>query len=205
QLLQLRKLLSGVARMSRRLPQGGWEPRFGRQRVAEMLVGSRSEKVLSAGLDQLSTYGLLAREGLKWVRDLLEESIRCGLLSVSSGEHPMVTLTELGEAVMMGRKQVRMAWPEEITKPSKASEKRFTLESDSVDEDLLKRLRRKRLHLCQARPGLKPYQIFPNKTLEALAAARPKTVEEAMALPGIGPDKARKYLPAFLRVINGSN
>ncbi|MDV7397412.1 RQC domain-containing protein, partial [Arthrospira platensis SPKY1] len=94
QLLQLRKLLSGVARMSRRLPQGGWEPRFGRQRVAEMLVGSRSEKVLSAGLDQLSTYGLLAREGLKWVRDLLEESIRCGLLSVSSGEHPMVTLTE---------------------------------------------------------------------------------------------------------------
>lgn len=201
-LLQLRKLLSGVARMSRRLPQGGWEPRFGRQRVAEMLVGSRSEKVLSAGLDQLSTYGLLEQEGLRWVRDLLEESIRCGLVSVSSGEHPMVTLTDLGEAVMMGRKQVKMAWPAATGKSPRQPEKHFALEPQSVDSDLLTRLRRKRLQLCQARPGLKPYQIFPNKTLEALAAAKPKTVEQAMELPGIGPEKARKYLPAFLRVIH---
>ncbi|MCD8483875.1 MAG: HRDC domain-containing protein [Verrucomicrobia bacterium] len=206
ELVQLRKLLSGVARMSRRLSHGGWEPRFGRQRIAEMLVGSRNEKVLSAGLDQLSTYGLLEKEGMRWVRDLLEECIRCGLLCVSSGEHPMVTLTDSGEAVMMGRKQVPMAWPDLHRKvAAKVVPRPFSLEAGgvSVDDELLKKLRRKRMQLCQVRPGLKPYQIFPNKTLEALAAARPKTVEQALLLPGIGPEKARKYLPAFLRIING--
>ena len=56
--LIVRKALSGVARMSTR---GGedWEPRFGRGRIVQTLVGSRSREIIQARLDQLSTYGLL--------------------------------------------------------------------------------------------------------------------------------------------------
>jgi ATP-dependent DNA helicase RecQ len=199
QQLILRKVLSGVARMSWK-NGNNWEARYGRHRIAEMLVGSKSEKVLSAGLDQLSTYGLLRQQGARQVRELMEECIRVGLMCVTTGEHPMVTLTAMGEEVMLDRIRVPMIWPEE-----KSAAAAFTL-SVSPDDNLLRKLRRKRQELAKARGAEVPlYTIFPNKTLEALASLKPKTVEEAMHLPGIGPEKARKILPAFIRIICGED
>jgi ATP-dependent DNA helicase RecQ len=51
----VRKVLSGVARMSRRTT-AGWEPRFGRGRIVQMLAGSKSQEIIGGGLDKLSTY-----------------------------------------------------------------------------------------------------------------------------------------------------
>ncbi|HEY1120293.1 MAG TPA: ATP-dependent DNA helicase RecQ, partial [Haloferula sp.] len=55
--LIVRKALSGVARMSRKSAHG-WEGKFGRGKIVQMLCGSRSQEILSSGLDQLSTYGI---------------------------------------------------------------------------------------------------------------------------------------------------
>src|ERR1044072_383686 len=56
--LIVRKALSGVARMSTR---GGedWEPRFGRGRIVQTTVGSRSREIIQARLDHLSPYRML--------------------------------------------------------------------------------------------------------------------------------------------------
>ena len=50
--LIVRKTLSGVARMSARI-DGEWQPRFGRGRIVQTLVGSRSQEILNAQLDRL--------------------------------------------------------------------------------------------------------------------------------------------------------
>ncbi len=52
--LIVKKALSGVARMSRRTADG-WEGKFGRGRIVQMLAGSRSQEILNAQLDQLTT------------------------------------------------------------------------------------------------------------------------------------------------------
>ncbi|MCX6866119.1 MAG: RecQ family ATP-dependent DNA helicase [Verrucomicrobia bacterium] len=49
--LIVRKALSGVARMSRRT-KGGWEARFGRGRIVQMLAGSKSQEIVSGRLGQ---------------------------------------------------------------------------------------------------------------------------------------------------------
>ena len=51
------------------------------------------------------------------------------------------------------------------------------------------------------REDVAPYVIFSNKSLEALCRYRPSTVEEGLAVPGIGEAKAQRYLPPFLKVL----
>src|SRR5207249_7036245 len=98
----IQKALSCVARMN---------GRFGRGRVAQALVGSRSKQVLDAGLDRLSTYGLLAACGEDYVSSLLNELVKAKCIEVSSGEYPTVSLTELGGEVMRKEKAIALRLP----------------------------------------------------------------------------------------------
>ena len=53
----------------------------------------------------------------------------------------------------------------------------------------------------RGRERVPPYVVFGNKTLEGLVRYRPRTVEDAMQVPGVGMAKAQRYLPQFLRLI----
>jgi ATP-dependent DNA helicase RecQ len=68
------------------------------------------------------------------------------------------------------------------------------------DEALLEELRAKRLEIAKER-GIPAFQIFSNRTLEALARLRPTSEDEALQVPGIGPAKAAKEFPAFSEII----
>ena len=125
----VRVALSGVARASRR-EEGTYVPRFGRQRIIEMLVGSESEALARAGLDQLSTYGLLREMGGDEVRRLLDALESAGLLRTArDGEYPLLAITSEGEAVMKGRPVPWLDWrpgeqaPRPRRKPSTAAAK----------------------------------------------------------------------------------
>src|SRR5438552_354629 len=109
--LIVRKVLSGVARMS--LRQGDeWRPRFGRGRIVQTLVGSRSREIIEARLDQLSTYGLLKAEGVAYLNQLLRELQENGMLVSSGGDYPMITLTARGEEIMKGAVDYTLRWPQ---------------------------------------------------------------------------------------------
>ncbi len=49
--------------------------------------------------------------------------------------------------------------------------------------------------------GLPPYLVYPDRTLEALASAKPQTFEELLEVKGIGPAKAKKFGAATLEII----
>ena len=111
--LIVRKALSGVARMSWRGGPEGWRPRWGKTRIMQMLLGSRDARLLNAGLDRLSTYGLLKAHGETYVRSLFREMERAGLLiSVRKDAFkPLLTLTPFGETVMRDEAPFKMLWP----------------------------------------------------------------------------------------------
>ena len=69
-----------------------------------------------------------------------------------------------------------------------------------ADVELFERLRALRLRLAQE-AAVPPYVIFHDATLAAMAAARPVTEEELLALPGIGEKKLATYGKAFLEEI----
>ncbi|WP_193211044.1 RecQ family ATP-dependent DNA helicase [Luteolibacter marinus] len=193
--LTVRKALSGIARMSRRTA-GGWEGKFGRGKIVQMLCGSRSQEILSSGLDQLTTYGLLKTQGTGYVNSLMRAMGEVGLLRVESGEYPLLTLTEKGDKVMRGKGKYRLAWPSATGNAGIVE----GLQDQGFDGGVYAALRDLRANLAQ-REQVPPYVIFSNKTLEALARYRPATIAEGLAVPGIGEAKAQRYLPAFLEVL----
>lgn len=107
----VRKALSGVARMSHG-GRGQWTGRFGIGRVLQTLQASRSQEIIQAKLDLLSTYGLLSEVPGGYLRQLFDELKKMGYIEVSEGEYPLVTLTKRGDEVMFDGALTRLHWPE---------------------------------------------------------------------------------------------
>jgi ATP-dependent DNA helicase RecQ len=206
--LIVRKALSGVARMSAKIG-GEWQPRFGRGRIVQALVGSRSQEIIQARLDQLSTHGLLKSEGVAYLNQLLRELQEAGMLVSSGGQYPMVTLTTSGDEVMKGRDDYELRWPQRSSSEKSATRRTKTREASleamlPVDAAILERLRKLRLDLAREHGNVPAYIIFPDETLRAFARLKPASVEAGRQIRGVGEVKARKYLPAFIEEIRTS-
>jgi ATP-dependent DNA helicase RecQ len=200
ELLQVRIALSGVGRLS---------GRFGVERVAQVLVGGQGKEVLGRGLDRIPTYGKLSALPLDYVKDLLGVLADAGLIERQGieGGRPgafVLALTPEGRAVAKGevrpeldlpvrgvsrRRAARAAAPP-ITAPDPAD----------VDPELLSRLKGWRTDEARRR-SVPPYVIFHDRTLAAIAAARPAVADELARVKGVGPAKLAAYGEELLRLI----
>lgn len=190
--LIVRKALSGVARMSERLGKT-WQPRFGRGKIILMLTGSQSQEILNASLNRLSTYGILKEEGAAFLNELFPALTEVGYLqTIRKGDYPLLTLTERGHEVMMGKRSIRMVWPSR--KAAKVGDE------GPFDSRIYSRLADLRTKICK-QEGCPPYMVLSNRALEGLARQMPKTISEALDVPGIGPGKANQYGEQFLSII----
>jgi ATP-dependent DNA helicase RecQ len=110
--LTVRKILACAARM------GG---RFGKGMLASALRGSRSAKLSQAGLDQLSTYGILSGMTQDEILLYVDALVAAGCLHVTGGAYPMVSLTPEGGEVMRERATVPLRLPPLYTGPAYAA------------------------------------------------------------------------------------
>lgn len=199
--LVVRKVLSGVARMSRRTSKG-WEGIFGRGRIVQMLTGSKSQEIMRVRLHELSTYGILKGKGTAYLNELFHSLHAAGLLVTQRGEYPLVTLTSKGEQAMKGEIEYSLVWPEtlrESTAKSSGAGAEAEGELPSLDPVLYARLKDLRTSLAKEH-RLPLYGVFSNKTLEDLARIRPTSEEEAMGIKGVGAVKAERFLAPFLEL-----
>ena len=202
EVLAVRKALSGVARMSKK--EGGkWEGKFGRGKIVQMLMGSKSQEILKVKLDQLSTYGILAESGTAYLNELFKYMHDGGLIYTQKGEYPLITLTPLGEKVMLGKAQPQIVWPK--TKKDESPLKKgvdVELQEMGFDPRLYAKLKDKRASIAKQQ-GVPPYVVFSNKTLEYFTRLKPQSIEAGMRIKGVGEAKAAQYLEHFIRVIQG--
>ena len=99
ELLRVRKILACAKRM---------KGRFGKRVLAATLRGSASRVVLNAHLNELSTYGLLKDMPQDLILVFIEALVSAGCLSVTKGQYPTVSITELGNRVMLEKEQVEL-------------------------------------------------------------------------------------------------
>ncbi len=202
----LRQALSGIARMSTKRANGSWEGRFGKGRIIQMLVGSKSKEIVDAGLDQLSTYGLLKSVGTQTLHPLFVEMEKLGLIETSSGEFPIVSLTTRGGQAMRDASGLRLRWPSmhgAVSKPAKsktAMNEELAAKELGFDDGLFEKLKRHRTAVAEAE-SVPPYVIFSNQTLEFMTRLKPKSIEDGLKVRGVGEKKAREYLPDFIQII----
>ncbi|MDX9980477.1 MAG: ATP-dependent DNA helicase RecQ [Lentisphaeria bacterium] len=180
--------------------------RVGQGKIAMLLAGSTAEAIVGTRLAEHPEYGSLIRLEQTEIRRLMRSLTATGCLeAVGSQEYPCVGLTPLGEQVLAGKQTVTLDFhtePPPTRAPARVPRSRpAPVREDEEDgDDLYDRLRELRKELAE-KQGVPAFRIFPNSVLEALADQRPVTVEEALAINGIGPSKARTVVPEFLAEI----
>ena len=95
--------------------------RFGKGMLASALRGSRSAKLSQAGLDQLSTYGILSGMTQDEILLYVDALVAAGCLHVTGGTYPTVSLTPTGGEVMRERAEMQLRLPPLYTGPAYAA------------------------------------------------------------------------------------
>ncbi len=182
-LLRLRKILSGVAR-------GG--ERWGKRKLVAMLTGELDG--LPDSLTRLSTTGILSGESARTVGDWIDAAQGGGLLAATDDAYRTLSLTPAGRDVMAGRTGlVALTLPEPPRPKAKRRKISKTLAAAGpADPSRIEALREWR-RLEAARRAVPAYVVLHDKTLAALAAARPATLDALSEIPGIGPAKLEAY------------
>ena len=100
ELLRVRKILACAKRMN---------GRFGKKMLVSTLRGSSSKQVLTARLNELSTYGLLKDMAGDELQAYVDALVAGGCLRVKGGAYPTISTTELGDRVMREQERVELA------------------------------------------------------------------------------------------------
>ncbi len=169
---------------------------FGEGYIIDVLLGSKNQRLLKFGHQNLSTYGIgkeLSRQGWLLVsRQLIQKS-----LLARDEEHHGLRLTPQALDLLKSRGKVMGVLAEESRPELAPTQKAIEAE---VDQDLLGMLKAKRKELADA-AGIPPYVIFSDKTLLEMAAYYPQSRESLLDVYGIGQKKLETYGEAFLEVI----
>jgi ATP-dependent DNA helicase RecQ len=198
ELLRVRIALSGVGRLS---------GRFGVERIAQVLTGSRVREVLDRGLDRIPTYGKLAGMPVDEVKDLLNVLADAGLIERHGieGGRPgafVLALTPEGRRVAKGEERPELALPEAPQRRRKRASTKSQSQAVAAPPDpaLLERLKTWRREEAR-RKGLPSYVVFHDRTLEELAAIHPRDRAGLEQVRGIGPAKLEAYGEALLGLL----
>ncbi len=171
--------------------------------VCQTLRGSRAARVRELGLDTLPTYGLMRSLPVPRIRELLELLEAEGYVQTDPVYGGIDTTPLAGQVLFHGQTV------EVPVKQSPLHEKPVRLASAEPVEALLDELKALRLQLAHAE-DVPAYIIFTNATLADMAAKRPHTMQELLAVSGVGKAKAARYGEAFLTAVrqfeeNGRN
>ena len=172
------------------------EERYGITMICDVLRGSQNQRVLHAGLNDLSTYGLLSDTPYKKIRQMIDALLTDGFLRMEEGEYPVLRLTAASAEILRGQRCVETEFVREAVE----------LRNDRTDgqavEDkaLLAKLKKLRLQLARTF-SVPAYVIFTDVSLQDMCRYRPQTKDALLDMKGVGEAKAAKYGERFLEVI----
>jgi len=186
------KILSCVARVKQT---------WGMGHVTDVLTGRASEKVVAAGHNRLSTFGLLTAEPGAAVRGYIEQLVAEGWLLRAGEPYPVLRLTPAGASLLKGTGTCALYREVQPPKPKRRVRGRAGEPvPQGVDSELFDALRALRLQIARHR-GVPPYVIFHDTTLREMAERRPKTLDDLHGIYGVGARKAADFGDAFLDAI----
>ena len=181
------KILSAVLRL---------DEHFGISHVADVLRGSRSQKVIGVGHDRLSVYGIVRDFSKDDIRTIALQLIDKRLLVKAEGKYPTLAVTALGREFLRSDGVIRLRRKHERT------DGRDGPRTPPLDYDpgLFEALRELRRMLAEDR-GVPPYVVFGDASLQEMAHYSPMSKESFARITGVGEAKLEQYGDIFLRCI----
>lgn len=190
--LEANKIISCVARLGQR------GRCVGRSTIVDILRGSKAEKMHTEGYDSLSTYGIMADDSTKHVREVLDGLVEKGILDIGQGKYPVVVFTQKAADFLHQKEDFELMLPQ--PKAPAAARAGAGIEA-SPDPALFAKLKELRAELA-AQANIPAYMVFSNHTLHEMCRKKPRTHEDFLQVSGVGAAKDERWGDAFLEAIN---
>jgi len=171
----------------------------GKNHIADILLGTKTEKVLALGHDRLSTFGIGTEHNkAEWLA-LISELLRLGYVEQEM-EHRTLLLTNEGLHALKEQRTLEFAKPRALARSKKGRKVEHAIAFRSQDHDLFEALRRLRKSIADEQ-GVPPYVVFSDATLREMARLKPATQSAFLNVSGVGDVKLQKYGQAFVEEI----
>jgi len=195
--VEAQKILSSVARVEKKYAFG-----LGQALIVRMLRGSKDRRIFQLGLEKLPTYGIMQDTDRMQIRDYIDCLIREGYLILTSGEYPVLRMTEQAKQVLFhGERVLCTRRKQSRAEKSASSGKESKTMPAQADEGLFATLKALRTKLAQEE-NVPAYIVFSNAALADMAAKQPRNMAEFLQVTGVGAVKAARYGQAFLEEIS---
>ena len=186
------KILSAVIRTGER---------FGAGYISQVLRGSKAERVLRLGHDNLSVYGIVNDHSDGDIREICALLLDKRLLHKTSTEYATLGVTQEGREFLRSKERLMLNRPkkQEIERESRSSRggARDTLDYDSGLFEELRALRRR----IASEKRVPPYVVFGDATLQQMAYYIPQSEDSLSRISGVGAVKLQQYGEEFLAII----
>lgn len=169
---------------------GRTKERFGINIIAEILLGSNTEKIRNHKLNEISTYGLMKKIKKPAIKAYINNLISQGYLKEEDKVFLVLKLTEKSRELIRN-KDLKVIRKEVISTYVVAHEK----------EDLFEYLRKVRKTLAE-KESVPPYVICSDTSLKDICSVLPKTPKDFFQISGFGEVKIKKYSEIFIKEIN---
>jgi ATP-dependent DNA helicase RecQ len=177
-----RKLLSAAVRTGER---------FGAHHLVDIVTGSPTDEVLERGHGALPTFGVGRDHDRDWWLGLVRDLDAAGYFVRGGGRTAGYRLSSKGRFLLQGKETFLGTCSAEAgsaasARPGAAEPEPEPAPLDSATQDgLFQSLRQVRKYIADAK-GLPAYIVFSDKTLRALARARPMDSPRLLRCPGVG-------------------
>jgi len=176
---------------------------FGAGHLADVLIGSQSERIGKFGHQNVSTYGMGSDKTRQdWI-SIYRQLIAMGLLSVDA-KHGSLRLTARAKAVLRGEQSVQLRKDRPTSKGRNREDAKRQKDVPELTTDsqkqLFERLRSLRKDIA-ADQNVPPYVVFGDRSLVEMAVERPTTLERMRTIHGVGMTKLKRYGPTFVKAI----
>lgn len=165
--------------------------RFGKNVVAQCLVGSNNQKMKDMNSAQYDHFGSL-KMNQKDAISLIDYLIASRYLEIEGTKYPLVHVTNRGWDVLDGKVTVKRR----IAKV----QKKARIFAQDENPDLYEALRKKRMELAR-KQKVPAFMIFSDRSLHDMAKIKPQNNEEFLEVSGVGQAKMEKYGSTMIKVI----
>ncbi|WP_289117135.1 DNA helicase RecQ [uncultured Idiomarina sp.] len=169
---------------------------FGINHVVEVLRGSKAQRIIELGHDQLTTYGLGRSKPQEHWFSVLRQLIHRGLIIQDIRRFAALQLTEAARPVLKGEVPLELAKPRlELT----ATKTRITDRGD-YNKILFRRLRKLRKDIAD-KEQVAPFVVFSDAALVEMCVHYPTTADDMLDINGVGDVKLARYGQEFMSAI----
>lgn len=170
------------------------DEKFGAGHIADILLGSKNEKVIRWGHDKLSTYNIGIELTKKQWMHIARQLTSMGYLK-QEGEYHTLSLTPKAMEMLKNRESVFGVVQE--ADRVKIKGQRTDIE---YNRELFEILRQKRKELADSE-RVPPYVIFSDKALVEMAAYYPQNENDMLKITGVGKVKLKQYGELYIGII----